>query len=149
MSATALPPQRLPSPYAPEGAAAHRALERLGGELDWSRVAARAAPWIEGARSAPAPFWALESLLAEFPISSDEGLALMRLAEALLRVPDRDTAIALTADQLGRAHFESHRGHGIATLSARALALAKSLLPDDGGDPPGLARRLGSEAVVA
>ena len=45
------------------------------------------------------------SLLREYPISSAEGLALMRLAEALLRVPDAETAIALTADQLGRADF--------------------------------------------
>ena len=145
----AVPPQRLPLPYGSEARAAQAALDQVGGSLDWSRVASRASPLIEGARSAPAPFWALESLLAEFPISSDEGLALMRLAEALLRVPDRDTAIALTADQLRRAHFESYRGHGVAAFSARALALAKSLLPDDGGDPPGLARRLGSEAVVA
>jgi len=143
-----VPPQRLPSPYDSEADSARRALDELGSELDWSPVAARAKQWIEAARSSPAPFWALESLLAEYPISSDEGLALMRLAEALLRVPDRDTAIALTADQLRRAHFESHRGHGMAAVSARALALAKSLLPDD-GDPPGLARRLGSEAVVS
>jgi RHH-type proline utilization regulon transcriptional repressor/proline dehydrogenase/delta 1-pyrroline-5-carboxylate dehydrogenase len=48
----------------------------------------------------------MESLLREYPISSAEGLALMRLAEALLRVPDAETAIALTADQLGRADFD-------------------------------------------
>ena len=32
----------------------------------------------------------------------------MRLAEALLRVPDAETAIALTADQLGRADFDAN-----------------------------------------
>ncbi len=47
----------------------------------------------------------MESLLKEYPISSAEGLALMQLAEALLRVPDAETAIAMTADQLGRADF--------------------------------------------
>ena len=46
------------------------------------------------------PVDSMESLLREYPISSAEGLALMRLAEALLRVPDAETAIALTADQL-------------------------------------------------
>ena len=141
------PPARLPSPHRPEDVSAQAALERVGA-VDWQRVAAMATPWIQGVRSQPAPFWALESLLTEYPISSAEGIALMRLAEALLRVPDRDTAIVFTADQLSRAQFDEHRGHGMAALSARALALAKSLLPE--GDPvhPGAFRRLGGEAVV-
>ncbi|MDB5922092.1 MAG: delta-pyrroline-5-carboxylate dehydrogenase [Betaproteobacteria bacterium] len=145
----AVPHARLSSPYRPEAEAAGVALARLDGALDWDRVAATASLWIQGVRSQPAPFWALESLLTEYPISSAEGTALMRLAEALLRVPDRETAIALTADQLSRAHFEDHSGHGIAAVSARALALAKSLLPEADGSTPGLVRRLGSEAVVA
>jgi RHH-type proline utilization regulon transcriptional repressor/proline dehydrogenase/delta 1-pyrroline-5-carboxylate dehydrogenase len=67
-----------------------------------------ATPWVHAVRARqPAPFWAMESLLREYPISSAEGLALMRLAEALLRVPDAETAIALTADQLGRADFSA------------------------------------------
>jgi RHH-type proline utilization regulon transcriptional repressor/proline dehydrogenase/delta 1-pyrroline-5-carboxylate dehydrogenase len=53
-----------------------------------------ARPWVQAVRDKPAPFWAMESLLREYPISSAEGLALMRLAEALLRVPDAETAIA-------------------------------------------------------
>ena len=142
------PPSRLASPYRDEAEAARAALERAG-PLDWNAVAATATTWIERVRREPAPFWALESLLAEYPISSAEGLALMRLAEALLRVPDRETAIVFTADQLGRADFSSHTGHGIASLSARALALSKSLLPDEAHPHPGLMRRLGSEAVVA
>ena len=142
-----VPPQRLPSPYQPEIEAARAALEALEG-LSWPRVAAAATPWIEAVRGDPAPFWALESLLAEYPISSDEGLALMRLAEALLRVPDRETAIALTADQLGRADFASHRGRGLAAVAARALALAKSMLPEADEVRQGVVRRLGADAVV-
>lgn len=137
-------------PYRAEAQAAGEALALVrDARLDWDRVAARAMPWIEGVRRAPAPFWALESLLAEYPISSSEGVALMRLAEALLRVPDRDTALALTADQLQRAHFEAHGGHGIAAVSAQALALATSLLPDADDAQPGLLQRFGGEAVVA
>jgi RHH-type proline utilization regulon transcriptional repressor/proline dehydrogenase/delta 1-pyrroline-5-carboxylate dehydrogenase len=103
-------------------------------------------------RDKPAPFWAMESLLREYPISSAEGLALMRLAEALLRVPDAETAIALTADQLGRADFDSapegspHRM--LANLSASAISLSKRLLPES-DNPPGLLQRLGSRTVVA
>ncbi|MCC6535849.1 MAG: L-glutamate gamma-semialdehyde dehydrogenase [Burkholderiales bacterium] len=135
-------------PYGDEASAARAALDRLAA-VDWTRVAASATPWIEAVRREPAPFWALESLLAEYPLSSEEGLALMRLAEALLRIPDRETAIALTADQLRRAQFDAHRGHGIAALSARAMALAKSLLAEGDGERAGVVRRLGSEAVVA
>ena len=75
--------------------------------IDWAGVVDAAWPWVQAVRDKPAPFWALESLLQEYPISSREGLALMRLAEALLRVPDAETAVALTADQLGRADFSS------------------------------------------
>ncbi|MFY9510878.1 MAG: L-glutamate gamma-semialdehyde dehydrogenase, partial [Rubrivivax sp.] len=103
-------------------------------------------------RAQPAPFWAMESLLREYPISSAEGLALMRLAEALLRVPDAETAIALTADQLGRADFEgaaegsAHKM--LANLSASAITLSKKFLPDR-SNPPGLLQRLGARTVVA
>jgi hypothetical protein len=65
----------------------------------------------------------MESLLREYPISSAEGLALMRLAEALLRVPDAETAIALTADQLGRADFDS-AGDGPHKRAGRPVATA-------------------------
>jgi RHH-type proline utilization regulon transcriptional repressor/proline dehydrogenase/delta 1-pyrroline-5-carboxylate dehydrogenase len=104
-------------------------------------------------RDKPAPFWALESLLREYPISSAEGLALMREAEALLRVPDAETAIALTADQLGRADFsgdgDADAPHRLlASLSSSAIVLAKRWLPG-AGEPPGLLERLGSRTVVA
>ena len=129
-------------------------LASLKGALDWSRAAGVAAPWVQAVRHKPAPFWALESLLREYPISSAEGLALMRLAEALLRVPDTETAIALTADQLGRAEFggADKRDDGphrmLASLSASAIALSKKFLPDAEGEA-GLFRRLGANTVVA
>ncbi|MEN3351962.1 MAG: RHH-type transcriptional regulator, proline utilization regulon repressor / proline dehydrogenase, partial [Betaproteobacteria bacterium] len=144
-----VPPARLPSPYRLEAEAARLALRRVEGALRWDRVVAAATAWLERVRSQPAPFWALESLLTEYPISSTEGTALMRLAEALLRVPDRETAVALTADQLSRANFDSADAHGIAAVSTRAFALAKSLLPEGDAAHPGLVRRLGAEAVVA
>ncbi|HEY0337982.1 MAG TPA: L-glutamate gamma-semialdehyde dehydrogenase [Burkholderiales bacterium] len=140
---------RLSSPYRPEAEAARLALRRVEGAVRWDQVAAAATPWLVRVRNQPAPFWALESLLTEYPISSAEGTALMRLAEALLRVPDRETAIALTADQLSRADFDSADTHGFAAVSTRALALAKSLLPEGNDAHPGLIRRLGGEAVVA
>ncbi|HKX95985.1 MAG TPA: L-glutamate gamma-semialdehyde dehydrogenase [Methylibium sp.] len=142
---------RLPSPLRDEATVVAQRLHALDGALDWPAAATAARPWVQAVREVPAPFWALESLLREYPISSAEGLALMRLAEALLRVPDADTAIALTTDQLGRASFDGE-GDGphkrLASLSASAIALSKRFLPE-GGDPPGLLKRLGAQTVVA
>jgi RHH-type proline utilization regulon transcriptional repressor/proline dehydrogenase/delta 1-pyrroline-5-carboxylate dehydrogenase len=151
-----LPPEqaRLPFPYQNEAQALTAARSRLGTGLDWSQVIATGRPWVEAVRQHPAPFWAMESLLKEYPISSAEGLALMRLAEALLRVPDVETAIALTADQLGRAEFDGNDGSQgmLAGLSASAIALSKKFLPDEAagaGAEPGLLKRLGARTVVA
>jgi RHH-type transcriptional regulator, proline utilization regulon repressor / proline dehydrogenase / delta 1-pyrroline-5-carboxylate dehydrogenase len=142
------PGPRLPSPYRSEAEAAAHCLARLEGALDWSAAALTATPWLEAARRDPAPFWAIETLLNEYPISSAEGLALMRLAEALLRVPDRETAIVLTADQLGRAAFENHGAGGKSAWSARVLALSKLMLPEGEASGAGLLTRLGAGAVV-
>src|SRR5512134_4194304 len=111
---------RLPSPYRDEAPIVDALLQSLAGHLDWQAVANRAAPWVQAVRDKPAPFGARESLLREYPISSAEGLALMRLAEALLRVPDAETAVALTADQLSRADFEGSPESALARLSHSA-----------------------------
>jgi RHH-type transcriptional regulator, proline utilization regulon repressor / proline dehydrogenase / delta 1-pyrroline-5-carboxylate dehydrogenase len=139
---------RLPCPYRPEIDVVRQRLESLQSSLDWHTVEAQAQPWVQAVRDQPAPFWALESLLKAYPISSQEGLALMRLAEALLRVPDADTAIALTADQLGRADFENMGDTPWAHLSNTAIAWSKRFLPA-GDEHPGLIARLGAKAVVA
>ena len=148
----AAPPRaRLPLPCRPEAEAVGAALARVGA-LDWPAVVSAARPWVEGARAHPAPFWAMESLLREYPISSAEGLALMRLAEALLRVPDAHTAVALTADQLGRADFDSDAADGahrmLASLSASAIALSKKFLPET-EQQSSVLQRLGAKTVVA
>ncbi len=146
-------PARLPFPYRPEADAVNAALRAVQSSLDWPAVLALATPWVRAVREQPAPFWAMESLLREYPISSSEGLALMRLAEALLRVPDAETAIALTADQLGRGEFDGSGAEGsphkmLAQISASAIALSKKFLPES-ENPPGLLQRLGSRTVVA
>ncbi|MGB2883380.1 MAG: bifunctional proline dehydrogenase/L-glutamate gamma-semialdehyde dehydrogenase, partial [Rhodoferax sp.] len=112
--------QILPFPYRPEAEVVARNLKSLSQSLDWAAAARAATPWVQAVRDNPPPFWAMESLLKEYPISSAEGLALMRLAEALLRVPDAETAIALTADQLGRADFDGSGDKVLARLSSTA-----------------------------
>ena len=138
---------RLPFPYRPEADIVASQLQRLSGALDWAAVAQTAQPWVQAVRKNPPPFWAMESLLKEYPISSAEGLALMRLAEALLRVPDTETAIALTADQLGRADFDGASDGVMVRLSASAIGLSKKFLPEAGES--GLMGKLGARSVVA
>ncbi len=168
----------LPNPYRPEASVLAQRLSALDRALNWSAVMAASAPWVQAVRDNPPPFWAMESLLKEYPISSAEGLALMRLAEALLRVPDAETAMLLTADQLGRADFDGSTPHAdtvagaqggqaaqpardhaphegvsrstLARLSNSAIALSKKFLPDPAsGEQPGLFVRLGARTVVA
>ena len=146
--------QRLPFPYRPEAEVVARHLQSISQSLDWAAAARAATPWVQSVRDNPPPFWAMESLLKEYPISSAEGLALMRLAEALLRVPDAETAIALTADQLGRADFDGSGDKVLSRLSSTAIAMSKHFLPDPqtGAGPkaePGLMAKLGAKTVVA
>jgi RHH-type proline utilization regulon transcriptional repressor/proline dehydrogenase/delta 1-pyrroline-5-carboxylate dehydrogenase len=72
----------------------------------------------------------------------------MRLAEALLRVPDAETAIALTADQLGRADFDSAGDKVMGRLSSTAIAMSKHFLPG-AAEGSGIMGKLGAKTVVA
>lgn len=52
----------------------------------------------------------IDAFMHEYELSSQEGVVLMCLAEALLRIPDADTADALIKDKIGGANWESHLG---------------------------------------
>ncbi|WP_312358301.1 trifunctional transcriptional regulator/proline dehydrogenase/L-glutamate gamma-semialdehyde dehydrogenase [Mixta calida] len=52
----------------------------------------------------------VQSLLQEFSLSSQEGVALMCLAEALLRIPDKPTRDALIRDKISNGNWQSHLG---------------------------------------
>lgn len=52
----------------------------------------------------------VEGLIQEFSLSSQEGVALMCLAEALLRIPDQATRDALVRDKISRGHWRAHVG---------------------------------------
>ncbi len=54
---------------------------------------------------------AVQGLVREYDLSSQEGVALMCLAEALLRIPDRDTRDALIRDKIARGDWRAHVGH--------------------------------------
>ncbi|MBZ3672524.1 hypothetical protein JT305_14500 [Salmonella enterica subsp. enterica serovar Senftenberg] len=52
----------------------------------------------------------VQGLLQEFSLSSQEGVALMCLAEALLRIPDKATRDALIRDKISNGNWQSHIG---------------------------------------
>ncbi|MGJ0396466.1 MAG: bifunctional proline dehydrogenase/L-glutamate gamma-semialdehyde dehydrogenase PutA [Methylocystis sp.] len=96
----------------------------------------------------------VEDFLHEFSLSSREGLAVMALAEALLRVPDDATADQLLADKLAEGDFSHHEASSDALLiQACAFALGLSARIVDVTEPRGLvadlARRLGAPALRA
>lgn len=53
----------------------------------------------------------VDALMHEFSLSSEEGVALMCLAEALLRIPDADTRNKLIQDKISGGDWKSHLGH--------------------------------------
>ena len=91
----------------------------------------------------------VEDMLREFALSTKEGLALMVLAEALLRVPDARTADQFIEDKLGQGDFVHHETRSSAFLvNASAWALGMSARVIQPGETPQgtigrLAKRLG------
>ena len=66
-----------------------------------TRIAARARRYIQAIRDAGGGIGGLEDFMHEYSLTTKEGLALMSLAEALLRVPDAKTQTRLIEDKLG------------------------------------------------
>src|SRR5688572_10302245 len=79
-----------------------------------TEAAALAARLIEGARARKAS--GLDAFLQAYGLGTDEGIALMCLAEALLRVPDAATADALIHDKLGGIDWSEHLGDSSSTF---------------------------------
>ena len=84
------------------------ALELTGGARH--RAVATAVALVDGARARrdERPF--LDAFLQEFGLSNQEGIALMCIAEALLRIPDDATADRLIAEKLATGDWSSHAG---------------------------------------
>jgi RHH-type proline utilization regulon transcriptional repressor/proline dehydrogenase/delta 1-pyrroline-5-carboxylate dehydrogenase len=80
----------------------------------------------------------VDAFTQEYALSSDEGVVLMCLAEALLRVPDADTQDRLIRDKIAGRAWESHLGHSqslFVNASTWALMLTGHIV--DTGDIPG------------
>ncbi len=97
---------------------------------------------IEALRKGQASGW-VNRFMAEYRMDSDEGLALLSMAEAFLRVPDTETADLLIADKIGEADWRAHSGKSSSMLVNSAtwgLVLGRAVI---GAEPQsGVLRRL-------
>ena len=119
-----------------------------------ARIDAEARRLIGAIRDSASGIGGIEALLREYSLSTPEGLALMVLAEGLLRVPDDATADRLIEDKLGQGGFAEGGGHQpdsfLVSASAWALGVSARLIgPAD--TPEGIlrnvVRRLGLPTV--
>lgn len=124
-------------------------------EIERAQIVRRAADLVTRVREASSP-GLMEVFLAEYGLSTDEGIALMCLAEALLRVPDAETIDALIEDKIAPADWGRHLGHSSSSLvnaSTWALLLTGRVLderrPGLAGALRGAIRRLGEPVIRA
>jgi hypothetical protein len=78
----------------------------------------------------------VNQFLQEYRLNSSEGVALLSLAEAFLRVPDPETADLLIADKLGDADWKAHAGKSNSMLVNSAtwgLMLGRAVVGEQGG----------------
>lgn len=104
---------------------------------DRAQISARAANLVTAIRTTAAP-GLMEVFLAEYGLSTDEGVSLMCLAEALLRVPDADTIDALIEDKIAPSNWGKHLGNSTSSLvnaSTWALMLTGRVLDDEQPGP--------------
>src|SRR5216684_3561928 len=145
------------APYAPPDediAAAFLQTAPLPPEAE-TRIDARAGALVGAIRAHAGGLGGVEDFLREYSLSTKEGLALMVLAEALLRVPDAATADRLIEDKLAAADWSHHDVQSTALLvSASAWALGVGARIIHPGETPehiltSLAKRLGLPALRA
>src|SRR5215469_8734376 len=111
------------------------------------RIAGRARVLVAAVRRERLGKGGIDAFLHEYALSSPEGVALLCLAEALLRVPDAETVDLLIRDKIGEANWESHLGRSesiFVNASTWALMLTGRLLHHAGAehDLRGALRRL-------
>ncbi len=83
---------------------------------DQARVQALAADLVTRVRARAQDQGAIEAFMRQYDLGSEEGVLLMCVAEALLRIPDQDTADKLIRDKLGDADWKKHMGESDSIL---------------------------------
>jgi RHH-type transcriptional regulator, proline utilization regulon repressor / proline dehydrogenase / delta 1-pyrroline-5-carboxylate dehydrogenase len=143
------------APYAPDD---NMLVPKLLNEVTFSpeanrRIDERAGGYIAAIRKEASGIGGVEDFLREYGLSTREGLALMVLAEALLRVPDAATQDKLIEDKLKQGRWSEHEASGdtwFVSASAWALGLsAKVIKPGETpeGVVAGLIKRMGLPTV--
>ena len=122
---------------------------------DREAISARAADLVRTVRAGGSAS-IMQGFLAEYGLSSREGVALMCLAEALLRVPDTETIDALIEDKIAASDWAAHLGQSSSPLvnaSTWALLLTGKVLGDTeeglAGALHGAVKRLGEPVIRA
>ncbi len=115
------------------------------------RIGRTATALVEAVRAMQPGQDGLDAFLHEYELSSREGVVLMCLAEALLRIPDADTRDRLIRDKIGDADWEGHLGRSeslFVNASTWALMLTGRLvrLDTDDRDLPGFIGRLAARS---
>jgi RHH-type transcriptional regulator, proline utilization regulon repressor / proline dehydrogenase / delta 1-pyrroline-5-carboxylate dehydrogenase len=150
-----IPPLR--APYAPaDEEIARNLLSAANRPSDAeTRIDARATRLVEAIRARTGGLGGVEDFLHAYALSTKEGLALMVLAEALLRVPDPETADRLIEDKLKAGdwmHHDSRSASLLVSASAWTLGLTARVI-HPGETPEGivdaLIKRIGLPAVRA
>jgi RHH-type transcriptional regulator, proline utilization regulon repressor / proline dehydrogenase / delta 1-pyrroline-5-carboxylate dehydrogenase len=150
-----IPPLR--APYAPADEEIARDLLAAAGHPSdaEARIDARATRLVKAIRARTGGLGGVEDFLHAYALSTKEGLALMVLAEALLRVPDPETADRLIEDKLKAGdwmHHDSRSASLLVSASAWTLGLTARVI-HPGETPEGivdtLIRRIGLPAVRA
>src|SRR5271167_5123131 len=115
------------------------------------RIAERARGFVAAVRRQRLGKGGIDAFLPEYSLSSPEGVALLCLAEALLRIPDAETVDRLIRDKIGEADWESHLGRSesiFVNASTWALMLTGRLLHAEPAEPylRGALRRLAARS---
>ena len=85
-------------------------------DADRQAIQATAADLVQRVRTRAADQGAIEAFMRQYDLGSEEGVLLMCVAEALLRIPDQDTADRLIRDKLGEADWKRHMGQSDSVL---------------------------------
>lgn len=139
---------------APEGALVRRLAQMTGLDAgERAAISGHAADLVRQVR-ATGKIGIMESFLAEYGLSTKEGVALMCLAEAMLRVPDSYTVDALIRDKITPHDWGAHVGDSgsiLVNASTWGLMLTGRVLDEDeqgiAGTLHGMVRRLGEPVI--
>ena len=154
MSSTSLSAFTLDAKFRPEADLLQELVAQADlSEADRIAITARAAELVRRIRKEAKPSL-MEHFLSEYGLSTREGVALMCLAEAMLRVPDKMTIDALIEDKIAPSDWGKHLGEASSSLvnaSTWALMLTGKVLDDDqpgiAGTLRGAIRRLGEPVI--